>query len=110
LQHAIWDLPVGFLVHSLVTGACRKRPVPPSERYAANENRGNIILNLYASPRHGGAWRSNMAAIARALSRAFTKTSGIHLETLQHLALFCGAGLLVSLLLLNYGLLDFGYL
>jgi hypothetical protein len=44
-----------------------------------------------------------MAAIARALSRAFPTTS-LHAEALKQLALLCGASLLVSLLLMTYGL------
>jgi hypothetical protein len=43
-----------------------------------------------------------MAAIAKVLARALTKDS-LELEILKQLALFCGAGLLVSLLLLTYG-------
>jgi hypothetical protein len=44
-----------------------------------------------------------MAAIAKVLARALPKNS-IELEILRQLALFCGAGLLVSVLLLTYGL------
>jgi hypothetical protein len=44
-----------------------------------------------------------MAAIARVLARALPKHT-LELEILKQLALFCGAGLLVSLLLLTYGL------
>ena len=44
-----------------------------------------------------------MAAIARALSRAFTGTEA-EVETLKTIALFCGAGLVVSLLLAKFGL------
>jgi hypothetical protein len=44
-----------------------------------------------------------MTAIAKALARALPKDS-IELEIFKQLALFCGAGLLVSLLLLSYGL------
>jgi hypothetical protein len=39
-----------------------------------------------------------MTAIARVLSRAFPATS-IEVETLKTIALFCGVGLVVSLLL-----------
>jgi hypothetical protein len=42
-----------------------------------------------------------MAAVARALSRALITFNDA--EVLKQLALFCGAGLLVSLLLLTYG-------
>jgi hypothetical protein len=49
-----------------------------------------------------------MAAIARVLARAFPNaalsTSPFDAEIFKQLALFCGAGLLVSLLLLSYGL------
>jgi hypothetical protein len=44
-----------------------------------------------------------MAAIVRALTRALPKES-LEIEILKQLALFCGAGLLVSLLMLTYGL------
>jgi len=42
-----------------------------------------------------------MAAIARALSRAFITINDV--EVLKQLVLFAAAGLLVSLLLLTYG-------
>ena len=42
-----------------------------------------------------------MIAIAKNISRALL--SGADSEVLKQLALFCGAGLLVSLLLLSYG-------
>jgi hypothetical protein len=45
-----------------------------------------------------------MAAIARALNRAFPATSASKVETLTQLALLGGAGLLVSLALMAYGL------
>ena len=44
-----------------------------------------------------------MAAIVRALTRALPKES-LEMEIVKQLALFCGAGLLVSLLMLTYGL------
>jgi hypothetical protein len=44
-----------------------------------------------------------MAAIARVLSRAFPATN-IEVETLKTIALFCGVGLVVSLLLMTIGL------
>jgi len=47
------------------------------------------------------AWRSQMTAIARRLSRAFVAaTEG---EVNKEVALFCAAGLFVSLLVLTYG-------
>jgi hypothetical protein len=45
---------------------------------------------------------TEMIAIAKNISRAIL--SGSNNEVLKQLALFCGAGLLVSLLLLSYGL------
>lgn len=45
---------------------------------------------------------ADMAAIARAISRTIFSTSGD--DVLRQDLLFCGAGLLVSLLLLTYGL------
>jgi tRNA A37 threonylcarbamoyltransferase TsaD len=42
--------------------------------------------------------RSEMTAIARALSRAFPKTNH-EIEALKTIAVFCGVGLVVSLLL-----------
>src|ERR1700676_2679814 len=44
-----------------------------------------------------------MAAIARALARAFPETR-IEVETLKTIAMFCGVGLVVLLLLATYGL------
>ncbi|MEO6841262.1 MAG: hypothetical protein ABI192_10890 [Bradyrhizobium sp.] len=44
-----------------------------------------------------------MAAIVRVLSRALPRES-LEIEILKQVALFCGAGLLVSLLMLIYGL------
>ncbi len=43
-----------------------------------------------------------MTAIARAVSRAFLSAAS-DVDILKELALLCGAGLLVSLLLLTYG-------
>jgi hypothetical protein len=43
------------------------------------------------------------AAIARVLARRFPTTT-LEAETLKQLAMFCGAGLLVSLVLMSYGL------
>jgi ribose/xylose/arabinose/galactoside ABC-type transport system permease subunit len=43
-----------------------------------------------------------MTALAKAVSRAFLSTSDDN-ETLKQIALFCAAGLLVSVLLLTYG-------
>jgi hypothetical protein len=45
-----------------------------------------------------------MAAIGRALHRAFATNSSLEVETLTQLALLVGAGLLVSLVLMTYGL------
>jgi hypothetical protein len=44
-----------------------------------------------------------MAAIARVLARNFS-TTALEVETLKQLAMLCGAGLLVSLVLMTYGL------
>ena len=44
-----------------------------------------------------------MAAIVRVLARALPKEL-LEVEILKQIALFCGAGLLVSLLMLTYGL------
>jgi hypothetical protein len=43
-----------------------------------------------------------MTAIVHALSRAFQSVS--EFDALKQIALFCGAGLLVTLLCLSYGL------
>jgi hypothetical protein len=43
-----------------------------------------------------------MAAITKVLTRAFPATTGA--DILEQLALLCGAGLLVALLALTYGL------
>jgi hypothetical protein len=44
-----------------------------------------------------------MTALIQALSR-FSNTSNIETETLKLLAMFCGAGLFISLLFASYGL------
>jgi hypothetical protein len=44
-----------------------------------------------------------MTAIAKVLSRAFPATK-IEIETLKTVIMFCGVGLVVSLLLATYGL------
>jgi hypothetical protein len=44
-----------------------------------------------------------MTTIARALARAFPGTQ-VEIETLKAIAMLCGAGLFVSLLLAAYGL------
>jgi hypothetical protein len=44
-----------------------------------------------------------MAAIARALSRAFPANQ-VEIETLKTIVMFCGVGLVVSLLMATYGL------
>ena len=48
-----------------------------------------------------------MVAITRAINWAFPITSSEELETFCQLALFVGAGLLISLVLMIYGV-DFG--
>ena len=47
--------------------------------------------------------RSQMAVLVRAFSRAFPVNS-LELEIIKQLAMFCGAGLLVSLFRMTYGL------
>jgi hypothetical protein len=49
------------------------------------------------------AWEIAMAAIARALSHAFPETK-IEVTPLQIISLFCGVGLVLSLILASYGL------
>jgi hypothetical protein len=48
-------------------------------------------------------WRSQMAAIAKVLSRAFP-TTDTEIETLKTIIMFCGVGLVVSLLMATNGL------
>jgi hypothetical protein len=48
-------------------------------------------------------WRSQMAAIARALARALPANQS-EIETLKTIVMLCGVGLVVSLLLATYGL------
>ena len=50
----------------------------------------------------GAAMESQMAAIARILSRV--SGTQVEIETLKIIAIFCGVGLFVSLLLASYGL------
>jgi hypothetical protein len=59
-----------------------------------------VRVDLMARSKIG---RSQMAAIARAFSRAFSANS-VETEILKQLAIFCGAGLLVSVLMMTYGL------
>jgi hypothetical protein len=47
-------------------------------------------------------WRSPMTALVQALSRV--SRAEIQLDPLTAIALFCGAGLLVSLICMSYGL------
>jgi|SRR5580704_17847145 hypothetical protein len=47
-------------------------------------------------------WRSQMAALVQALSRF--GSADVEAETLKLLAIFCGVGLLVSVLFATYGL------
>jgi hypothetical protein len=50
-----------------------------------------------------------MAAIARLLARRFPSNPA-ETEVLKQIALFCGAGLLVSLLMMSYGVdLSYGF-
>ena len=44
-----------------------------------------------------------MAAIARAFSRAFSSDTA-QIEIIKQLAMLCGAGLLVSVLMMTYGI------
>jgi hypothetical protein len=44
-----------------------------------------------------------MAVIARELVRNFS-TAALEIEALNNIAMLCGAGLLVSLILMSYGL------
>jgi hypothetical protein len=48
-------------------------------------------------------WRSQMATLVRILSRALPDNES-ELETLKTIAMLCGVGLLVSLMLATYGL------
>ena len=67
------------------------------------------LLNLFAldgdlSSEQDALWgRSQMTAIARVLSRRLP-ASQADIETLKTIGMFCGAGLLVSLMLASYGL------
>jgi hypothetical protein len=45
-----------------------------------------------------------MAAIAKAFSRVFLETLSAEDEILKQLIMLCGAGLVVSILLMTYGL------
>jgi hypothetical protein len=50
----------------------------------------------------GQAWKSQMTAIAKVLSRV--SEAQIDVEILKTIGMFCGVGLTVSLLLASYGL------
>jgi hypothetical protein len=45
-----------------------------------------------------------MAAIAKVLSHAFPDTTSSDVEILKTIAIFCGVGLVVSLIVASYGL------
>jgi len=63
---------------------------------ASNE----LLIHIGPMDRRFGG---RMAAIAKAFSRVF-HTASDQSETLKQLAILCGVGLLVSLLLMAYGL------
>jgi hypothetical protein len=66
-------------------------------------HRTPIGLPVGNGPHDGDrAWRSQMAALARVLTRV--SGTRIDVETLKTIAMFCGVGLTVSLLLASYGL------
>jgi hypothetical protein len=45
-----------------------------------------------------------MAAIAKVLSQAFPATTSADVEILKTIAIFCGVGLAVSLIVASYGI------
>jgi hypothetical protein len=47
---------------------------------------------------------THMAAIAKAISRAFTSTSSSDTEVLKQLVMFAAAGLLIGILAMTWGL------
>jgi hypothetical protein len=59
-------------------------------------------LPMRNRPRHRGLGGSQMAAIAKVLSRA--SGTEVDVETVKTLVMFCGVGLMVSLLFATYGL------
>jgi hypothetical protein len=71
-----------------------------------NTGHFEIALNLFVSGQDvllGCLIEVAMAAIARVLARKFP-TTRTDVEILKQLGLFCAAGLLVSLLMMTYGL------
>lgn len=74
----------------------KRDPVHTSRARTELQSHTGLILGF-------GLWRSQMAAaIARALSRV--SRIDLELETLKIIALFCGVGLLISLLMATNGL------
>jgi hypothetical protein len=61
-----------------------------------------MLIRLNVPGDRGLTMEIAMAAIARMLSR--TSGAQIDIETLKTLAMFCGVGLTVSLLMASYGL------
>jgi hypothetical protein len=61
-----------------------------------------LMLRKPASISEAKLLRTQMAAIARMLSRA--SGTQVDIETLKTIVMFCGVGLTVSLLLAAYGL------
>ena len=89
------------------TATCRGAPVIPESYRSLN---ASVFVGVFPvetdSP---AAWNAatidreaDMSVIARAISHTLLSTS--RGDVLRHGLLFCGAGLLVSLLLLTYGL------
>jgi hypothetical protein len=77
-------------------------PDPPLCALAHISSASNQLLSHIGSE-GTQIWKVAMAAIAKALSRVFHSASD-QSETLKELAVFCGVGLLVSLLLMVYAL------
>jgi hypothetical protein len=106
---AIWQPQIacryGFYdrLHEQSKSSMRRAPMSP-----ALHGEFSNLLNLFAldetyHPNRTALGRSQMTAIARVLSRRLP-ASPSDIETLKTIGMFCGVGLLVSLMLASYGL------
>ena len=55
---------------------------------------------------HGCSWRLPLEAAMAALAKMLSRASGVEIDsdTLRAILIFCGAGLLFSLMLMSYGI------
>ena len=86
-----------------VVGALNRHVLREFDSSRKDTHWGGVSYQCQISPILEVRFGDRMAAIARALARAFPETR-IEVETLKTIAMFCGVGLVVLLLLATYGL------